>query len=155
MDNVKVIDGVIAEMETLRDSLEFQNAAMHIVYKRWILDLKNIWATMDSQHDIAILRSDYAAAVKREAELEKQVTELTSQLAAAKAAAQPNYASEARHRMVAQEIESMEAAGKLNEFLMHVVNRSWINAIKLYRAHIGGGLKDAKDRVEAIAGWNK
>ena len=50
------------------------------------------------------------------------------------------------------ERSQFEEAGKLDEFLLHMSEKQFINAIKLYRSIFGSGLKDAKDRVEIIMG---
>lgn len=50
------------------------------------------------------------------------------------------------------ERSQFEEAGKLDEFLLNMSEKQFINAIKLYRSIFGSGLKDAKDRVEEIMG---
>jgi cell division protein FtsB len=89
------------------------------------------------------LRADLDQTRKERDELKVKIAKLTSgELRSSNMAAKLNE----------YERSQFDEAGKLDEFLLHMNEKQFINAIKLYRAIFGSGLKDAKDRVEEIMG---
>lgn len=147
MDNVNVLGKVLNEMKALRDILDWKDLALQLIYVRWIEDLERVWTETER---VPLLLSDIDCRRRHEEALEREVAELRTKLAEAKM--ETLRSSEAMKRMVRDEIEQLASFGKLNQFLLFLHDKQWINAIKLYREVFHGGLKESKDRVEMIAG---
>ena len=147
MNEVDKLNMVLDEMSDMQDEMCENDTAKRLLFNRWRTEIAS---TRNHFDDIIMLRSDLKAAMSQRDVAERELLELRRRLADAKATSY--ISSEAAKRMVKAETDALQVIGLLNEFLMHIHDKQWISAIKVYRQALGGGLKECKDRVEFIGG---
>lgn len=146
MNALNVIRDVLSDLHSLEDEVVLINPIQRIVMRNWIRSLSGVI------EELEVLQSVKSDLILTQDNLDFANRELQS-LRERYTAIRGDHLRSTRFflNLTSEEIDRLEGGKCLDEFLTYMDDRDLISAIKLWRKVFGMlGLKEAKDRVEAI-----